>query len=164
MARHIDIQVDKPFRSKVSSIRLRKVVRKALEVANAPSHCELVLVITQDKNIRRLNRDYRGLDEVTDVLAFSPEHGGHYEGTSGPEKAELVPFPTMPGIPKVLGDVIISYDQVERQAQERALPVQQELALIVVHGILHLLGHDHLEEDEAESMKYLEEQVMVHVA
>jgi probable rRNA maturation factor len=163
MARYIDIQVDKPFRSMVSSIRLRKVARKVLEVANAPPHCELALMITQDQNIRRLNRDYRGLDEVTDVLAFSPEHGGHYEGISGPEKADIVAFPTMPGIPKVLGDVIISYSQVERQAQERALPVQQELALLVVHGILHLLGHDHWKDDEAESMKFLEEQVMADV-
>jgi probable rRNA maturation factor len=88
------------------------------------------LVITGDQSIRDLNRDFLGVDAPTDVLAF-------------PTQAEGGPFVAAPEAGGYLGDVIISYPRAEAQARQEGHPVEQELDLLIVHGILHLLGYDH---------------------
>ena len=119
--------------------------------------CEVSLVVTGDKTVRELNRDYRGLDEATDVLSFSPLHSRHWEGETpedrdclgGPGEAGFV-YP--PGEPSPLGEVVISFPQAQRQALERSEPLDREMALLIVHGVLHLAGHDHAEPAEETAM------------
>jgi probable rRNA maturation factor len=103
----------------------------------------LSLVVADDETVRDLNRRYRGLDEVTDVLSFSPHHGGPYEGEAKPPGEKLVPFPQAGLQQEFLGEVILAYPQAERQAAQAGHPVPWEVANLVVHGILHLLGQDH---------------------
>jgi probable rRNA maturation factor len=81
--------------------------------------------------MRELNRIYRGVDATTDVLAF------------GTEEADAFAFATPPEASQYLGDVIVSFPQAEAQAQAAGHPVEAELQLLTVHGVLHLLGHDH---------------------
>lgn len=108
---------------------------------------ELSVVICTDAFIQPLNRDYRGLDKPTDVLSFSQREG---------EEAD-------PDDP-MLGDVIISLDTAQRQAQERGHGLAVEVRVLLVHGILHLLGYDHEVDAEAEEMEALERDVLAELA
>ncbi len=142
---------------------LRKAVSAALEVASPDGEtCEVSLVVTGDDIVRKLNRDYRGLDEVTDVLSFSPLHSGLWEGESTEDSENLgLPeeenFIYPPGELTPLGEVVISLPQAERQASERGQPLDREMALLVVHGILHLAGHDHVDLLDEINMKSKEQ-------
>ena len=118
-------------------------------------------MITGDETVQDLNRRFRGLDEVTDVLSFSAEHSGHWGGEDE-EDGFLLQDPddtVMPGFilpseePPPLGEVIISLPQTQRQADERNVPLESELALLIVHGVLHLVGYDHLEPEDLERMQ-----------
>ena len=83
------------------------------------------LLITEDDTVRGLNAQFRGLDEVTDVLSFSSEHAGHWEGESEPPgETGGVDFVLPPGEPLPLGEVIVSYPQAQRQAEERGAPLE----------------------------------------
>ena len=156
----IDISVDEPYQQELSEVWLRTVMEAALvEALPQGEPAQVGLVVTDDKTVQELNRQFRGLDEVTDVLSFSASHSGHWEGDpqesdeASPESvdSEELNFVLPPGEPSPLGEVIISFPQTIRQAQERNGPVEQELALLIIHGVLHLVGYDHMEpEDEAQ--------------
>ena len=119
----------------LSPERLGAVVEVALRSEAAIG--ELTLVITDDQGIQELNRDFLGPDAPTDVLAFGAQEDGG-------------PFVTAPEAGGYLGDVIVSLPCAMSQAAEMGHPLQQELDLLIVHGVLHLLGHDHAaEEDKA---------------
>ena len=89
-------------------------------------HAELSVLLTNDRRIHELNRQYRGKDKPTDVLAFELDDG------DGP--GDVAPC---------LGDVVISLDTAARQAKSKRLPLLHEVRLLLAHGLLHLLGYDH---------------------
>jgi len=162
LRRQVDISVDEPFQGGLPEAWLRSAMDAALRVALPEGDpCQVGLVVTGDETVRELNRDFRGLDEVTDVLSFSASHSGRWEGeTEAPEgrrgdsgEAGETAFVLPPGQPPPLGEVIISYPQAQRQALERGDPAERELALLIVHGVLHLSGHDHEEPEEAARMQ-----------
>jgi len=101
-----------------------------------------------DAEIRRLNKRWRGIDRVTDVLSFN------YRDESGFAAAAA-------GRPGQLGDIVISLPQVRRQAKAIGRPASQELALMIVHGLLHLLGCDHATRREEEGMFGLQQEVLM---
>ena len=135
------------FRRKVSRPWLRHLCLLTLaseaEAGTVIPGGDLSLLIAEDSTLQDLNRRYRGLDEVTDVLAFSPVHAGSDAPDGGESSPNGAPFLRGDGGAETLGDILISYPQAERQARERGLPLRRELALLVVHGLLHLLGYDH---------------------
>ena len=97
--------------------------------------CELSLTLTSDRAMRRLNRDFRGIDTATDVLSFSQiEQAG-----SAPPNPRSVR--NSPGLP--VGDVVISIDTALRQAREYRVSPSSRLRRLLVHGFLHLIGYDH---------------------
>ena len=149
-----------PFRSAVSRVWLRRVALRALDVACPGRPGQLSVTLADDDTVRGLNRQYRGLDEATDVLAFSPEHPGHWEGDSPPPSARGEPFVLPPGEPEPLGEVVLSVPQAERQARATGHPLERELALLVAHGVLHLAGYDHLEPAQAAAMQAKEQEVL----
>ena len=122
---------------------------------------QVSLVIADDATVRQLNAQFRGLDEVTDVLSFSANHPGHWLGESElaadlyiqPGNEAAFPFPAPDGGPPPFGEVIISLPQARRQAEERNEPLEGELALLIVHGVLHLVGHEHLDSEETALMQ-----------
>ncbi len=125
----------------------------------ADARGEIGLLLTDDETVRQLNREYRGVDRTTDVLSFSFEHWGHWEGdeeapTSGDETPSGWPLPE--DEPPPLGEIVVSVPQAARQAESQGVPLRHELALLIVHGALHLLGHDHYEDTELETMQALE--------
>ena len=113
---------------------LERAARTALDLNGVPD-ADLTVALSGDDHLRTLNREYLGKDAPTDVLSFpaddetDPETGRRY-----------------------LGDVIISLARATEQAQQRGHAVESEVQLLVVHGVLHLLGHDHAEADEKSRM------------
>ena len=104
---------------------------------------ELSVVLTDDPSIHALNREHRGKDKATDVLSFSQLEGD--------------PFP---GEARILGDVVISMDTAARQAESIGHSLADEVRRLLIHGVLHLLGHDHVHGGpQARKMKREEERV-----
>jgi probable rRNA maturation factor len=104
-------------------------------------NCELSLSLVRDPAIRKLKREYFGIDAATDVLSFP---AGDFPG---------------PG-PRPLGDIVISLDTARRAAKELDTTLERELALYLAHGLLHLLGHDHQTKPEARRMARLEKKLL----
>jgi probable rRNA maturation factor len=113
----IDVRVESGYSGRVDREALRRVARKALRAENA-SPANLTLVIVGDKKIRELNRQFHRVNAPTDVLSFASDQD-HY-----------------------LGDVIISYETARENARRAGWRLRDELQLLVVHGVLHLLGYD----------------------
>jgi len=133
------VQVAGRFRGVVDETWLRDVVARVLAAEDASS-AGVGVVVTGDATVRDLNRRYRGEDAPTDVLSFSQrENGGEF----------VLP----PGEPARLGDVIISLPAARRQARRVGHSLQREIALLLVHGLLHLLGYDHATDAEARVME-----------
>jgi len=121
---------------KVDSRKYKKQVRILLETLGR-ENSEFSLLLTRDKTIRQLNRDYRGKDSPTDVLSFPQDE----EAVNDAGK-------------QMLGDVVISVETAGRQAREHSLSFEEELILLTIHGLLHLLGYDHEQSrDDARIMK-----------
>jgi probable rRNA maturation factor len=110
-----------------------------------PRHIELAIVLTDDAEQRRLNRDWRGTDRSTNVLAFAAWN----PGTSSPAEAPLL-----------LGDVVLAYGTVTREAQDQKKLFADHFRHLVVHGVLHLLGYDHATGPEAVLMETLETSIL----
>ena len=168
MSSDIAVQVREAFENLVSADTVGRIAKGALTVASRQADVGLSVVIADDEAVRDLNRRHRGLDETTDVLAFSFAHSGEYYGDARGRDAHPgdIEFPLPPGEADSLGEVIVSYPQARRQAEGAGHTVERELALLVTHGVLHLLGHDHEAPEEeavmrrmaAEALAGLEEQ------
>ncbi|MEE8206667.1 MAG: rRNA maturation RNase YbeY [Nitrospinaceae bacterium] len=109
----------------VDSKALQSQIGQLLEKLGE-TQCELSLLLTDDAEIRRLNKTYRNLDHATDVLSFPQDENAVNESGD-----------------TLLGDVVISVETAARQAEEHHLSFNEELILLAIHGILHLLGYDH---------------------
>ena len=156
------IEVLQPFAERVRRDQLGRVVERSLAAEPGPAPAPPTVVITDDATVRDLNRRHRGLDEVTDVLAFSFLHEGEYYGEDAPARPspDSQGFVLPPDEGETLGDVIVSYPQAERQARAAGHPIDRELAALVAHGVLHLLGYDHMNGEEEAAMKAREAMVL----
>ena len=109
---------------------------------------EVDITIVTDDEIHTLNRDYRNVDRATDVLSFAlDEDGGEPELVGGPEV-------------HLLGDIIISAETAARQAEEFGHGLEREIVYLAVHGLLHLLGYDHMQEEDKVVMRAKEEEAL----
>ena len=150
MPGNVDILVDEKFLGAVDGASVNRIVRHILKAERVVPPCQVSLVLTDSETVRQLNRDYRGIDEPTDVLAFSML----------PQKGDDPSFALPPDGVTRLGEVIISYPQAVAQAKEQGHSPERELALLVVHGILHLLGYDHEEPGEESKMRERERELL----
>lgn len=130
----IYVEIDNRFSENADKGLLKRAAARALEHEGISSQSELTLVITGDQQLRKLNRQFLDIDAPTDVMSFS-------DGDIDPDTGE--PY---------LGDILISYPRAAAQAEASDHPTETELQLLVVHGVLHLLGHDHDEPVEKERM------------
>jgi len=130
----IHIQIEEPFEASIEPELLEKAALAVLQHQAYDLAAELSVVIDSDEKLRQLNRDFLGIDALTDVLSFPSEE------FDPDEQAEYI------------GDVVISYPRALTQAQTAGHPVLNEIQLLVVHGVLHLLGHDHAEPQEKSKM------------
>ncbi len=152
-ARHsVDVHVFERFENAVSVSHVDSIARRALALEDLPRVCSLSVVIADDVTVRELNATYRGIDEVTDVLSFAFGSEGEYYGEDEPvfRQHSDSDFVTPEFDTSELGEVIVSYPETLRQARREGRSAGDELAHLVAHGVLHLLGYDHMnDEDEA---------------
>jgi probable rRNA maturation factor len=147
----LNIQIDGQISPHLDENWLRQVVEKVLLAGGVKTPVELGIVITGDQLVRQLNKQYRGINDTTDVLSFALTEESELETT---------PFITPPDGVLHLGEVIISHPQMKRQAEEQGHSSRSELALLLAHGVLHLLGHEHDEPHREETMRALEMKVL----
>jgi len=133
---------------------LQSVAEQVLVAQSAVPRVELGLVITGQERVQQLNLSYLGRDEPTDVLAFSAIE----EIGTG-----LPPFVTPPDGVVHLGEVIISYPQAVMQAEEHHHSIKKEIAILIIHGILHLLGYEHDRPELKRLMSAREKEILSYV-
>ncbi len=130
-------------------ILIETVIKAGLNFEGICEPVEISVSYLDNASIQQLNKEYRNCDAPTDVLSFSQEEGSE--------------FLEVPGLPRILGDVVISLEQAVAQSQEYNHSFLRELGYLVAHGLLHLLGYDHLTEEERQSMRCKEERIMAAV-
>ena len=121
-----------------AAMLVEAAARLALTRSEAPAPLVVDITLTDDAAQQTLNRTWRGQDMPTNVLAFPAA-----------DPADFRP----PGLPLLLGDVVLAYETVAREAAEQQKPLADHLRHLVVHGVLHLLGYDHLAESDAAAME-----------
>lgn len=146
----INISIDRGFDGCPTPRWLEGIARKVLEEQGVGDEVEVGLLIATGERIKELNRDYLGEDAPTDVLAFSARE----------DLAGQSPFIHPPDGLLHLGEVIIAYPQAVIQADEHGHPVKKELAVLIIHGLLHLLGYDHDEAEDEGRMKAREAELL----
>ena len=154
---YIPVTADVPGISEDRRSFIRKVIRTALAAEGVDFPCEVDVLITNDEAIHQVNLDMRGVDRSTDVLSF-PE----FDLTPGqlPEAEDADPGTGL--VP--LGDMVISWEHVTAQAKEYGHSNRRELAYLVVHSVLHLLGYDHLDEGpQKRQMRAREEAILAEL-
>jgi len=134
----INLQIDPRFQDDIDTEQLSNLAQNTLQHCRRPD-AEISIVITTDEAVQSLNRQYRGVDAPTDVLSFAEaDAAGGFE------------LPEQPA--PWLGDIIIAAPTAARQARTMGHTLFEEIQLLSVHGILHLLGYDHLTPAEKETM------------
>ena len=136
----------------------KRVVEEALDYVGCPYEAEVNLLLTENAQIHEMNKEFRGIDRATDVLSFPmidyPEPGTfdfleEQEDCFDPESGELT-----------LGDIVISKEKVLAQAEEYGHSVKREFCFLVAHSMLHLLGYDHMVDEERKVMEAKQEEIL----
>ena len=117
---------------------LKKIARLVLKELDVPQDTELSITFTDDIQMRELNRSYRQIDRTTDVLSFPQSEGPDFT---------------------LLGDIVISIDTAKRHSVSYGVSLHEELKKLIIHGILHLLGHDHKKKKETQIMRGKEQEL-----
>ena len=122
-----------------------KVCQKAAEVYGLPENSEISVLLCDNEHIHQLNKEYRNIDRPTDVLSFALNEGE--DETTGEEQL-------------LLGDIVISVERTAEQAVEYGHSFERELAYLTTHGMLHILGYDHMTEEDKQEMRTEEEFIL----
>lgn len=151
----MDIAIsDETGRLKQENLTLMKeLIVASAEELELDDHFEMSITIVDNERIQEINREYRSIDQVTDVISFALEDGDEEELAVFFEEEEN-PFP------RLLGDIFISIDRAEEQAKEYGHSFEREIAFLMVHGFLHLNGYDHQTKAEENTMFGLQEKIL----
>ena len=154
----MNIVVDIKYGADIAQgVDIEGLARYVLEQEQQPECAEVSITLTNNEEVHALNRDFRGIDRPTDVLSFECDGfdddfdlGGVYEDAGMPEDE-----------PFLLGDIVIASDVAREQTATFGTTPQQELCVLIVHGLLHLCGWDHVHSDqEAEEMEAREREIL----
>lgn len=137
----------------------RAVCDKTLSYLKCPFDCEINILVTDNDNIKAINKETRGIDKATDVLSFP---NLFFDEPSCFEIAdeELCDYIDPENNLVILGDIILSYDKILSQAEEYGHSIKREYAFLITHSMLHLCGYDHMEPDEASVMENLQNEIL----
>lgn len=133
---------------------VQQIAEYSMQTEGFYGEYEVSITVTDDASIREMNCNFRNIDKVTDVLSFpmyEREELQEIEESQGYSDYEVS-----------IGDVVLSYDTAVEQAKEYGHTLERELCFLVVHSIFHLLGYDHMEEEERRVMRAKEEGVLSH--
>lgn len=144
---YLDIEENEQYEKTIS-----QVISKCFEIENIPEESFLVsITLTNPENIHRLNKEYRNIDRPTDVLSFPMYEKNELDEIMKHKKYEYT---------DILGDMVISIEQVEIQAEEYGHSFERELSYMIVHSFYHLLGYDHIKDEDKRIMRPKEEYVL----
>lgn len=135
---------------------ISKAATAVLECENHNFDAEISVTLTNNEEIREINSEHRGIDKETDVLSF-PLYD--FESPSVFDEKQVA----VDGDVRVLGDIVISVEKIIAQAQEYGHSVEREMCYMTVHSMLHLLGYDHMTEDDKKLMRSREDAVMEYL-
>lgn len=127
-----------------------ELLQLAAEMEEVNPNAEVSITFVDNARIQEINRDYRGIDKPTDVISFALEEEG---------EGEIVVVGD-DDLPTVLGDIIVSIPKAEEQAKDYGHSFERELGFLLVHGFLHLLGYDHLNEEDEKKMFSRQEEIL----
>ena len=147
----INVLIEENLEQYLEADWLRSITEHILTAQETSSSVELGLVITSQERVQQLNWAYRERNEPTDVLAFSSVEE---------PRQDSPPFVVPPDGVLHLGEVVISYHQAVIQAEEHRLPVKKEVAILIIHGVLHLLGYDHDKPELERQMRAKEKEIL----
>lgn len=132
-------------KNRIGAKRLERVVEAVAAEEKIKNRAEVSLVFTGEKRIRGLNKKYRGVDRVTDVLSFEGENDDDF-------------ISPQDGV-SYLGEIFICYPRAQKQAREKKHSIEKEIDILLVHGLFHLLGYDHIKDEDYVVMNKREEKV-----
>ncbi len=137
---------------------IKNVVEEALDFEGCPFECEVNVLLTNDDEIEKMNEEFRDIGRSTDVLSFPMiEYSSPADFEGFEDEIELFDPDTDE---LLLGDIVISMDHVYAQAEEYGHAPKRELAFLTAHSMLHLMGYDHMEDDEREVMENKQEEIL----
>ncbi|NLO09250.1 MAG: rRNA maturation RNase YbeY [Clostridiales bacterium] len=158
MTIHLDYEATKQLDIDYNAL-INRVVEGCLDYEDCPYETEISILLTDDNEIREINRQFRGFDKPTDVLSFPAieyKRAGDFsdlEEDSGenfnPETGELI-----------LGDIVISVDRAILQSEEYGHSITREIAFLTAHSMFHLMGYDHMSDEQRESLEEKQKQVL----
>ena len=147
----MDVLFENNTNEEINYKLIEKVISEALRYEGVNDNTEVSVTIVDNEEIRKINNKFRNIDRATDVLSFPM-----FEKAELDEKIKNKDFL----YEDVLGDVIISIDKVKEQAEEYGHSFERELSYMLVHGFYHLMGYDHIEEEDKKIMRPKEEKIL----
>lgn len=129
--------------------RYNRLAETTFKMLNVQINYEIDVSLVDDETIHQINRDYRKVDRVTDVISFA------FNDDKDPRDAIL-----NPEVPRMLGEILICLPQAKRQAEQIGNTSQRELSFLFVHGLLHLLGYDHMRPEDEAVMFSLQDKIL----
>lgn len=121
------------------------IIEQALKTLGIEDDVEVSCVFVDDERIHEINREYRHIDRSTDVISFAMEDNDQFY---------------VEGMPRTLGDIFISVDHAKKQAEEYGHSLRREMCFLFTHGILHLLGYDHMTDEQEKEMFGLQDKIL----
>ena len=121
------------------------IIKQALKTLHIEDDVEVSCVLVDDERIHEINREYRHIDRSTDVISFAMEDNDQFY---------------VEGMPRTLGDIFISVDHAKKQAEEYGHSLRREKCFLFTHGILHLLGYDHMTDEQEKEMFGLQDEIL----
>ena len=121
------------------------IIEQALKTLHIEDDVEVSCVLVDDERIHEINREYRHIDRSTDVISFAMEDNDQFY---------------VEGMPRTLGDIFISVDHAKKQAEEYGHSIRREMCFLFTHGILHLLGYDHMTDEQEKEMFGLQDEIL----
>lgn len=121
------------------------IIEQALKTLGIEDDVEVSCVLVDDERIHEINRKYRHIDRSTDVISFAMEDNDQFY---------------VEGMPRTLGDIFISVDHAKKQAEEYGHSLRREMCFLFTHGILHLLGYDHMTDEQEKEMFGLQDEIL----
>lgn len=138
----LEISIANRYRKQLNLPGLEKAAEATLQACHRPVSDRAALRISTNRVLQEFNRKYRGMDEATDVLSFENEYDDPQDGSH------------------VLGDILISIEKAAEQSTKGGHTLEQELEMLLVHGILHLCGHDHAVQKDLDRMSTLQDEIL----
>lgn len=125
--------------------KMKGIIERAFQILEINDDCELSCIFVDNEEIHRINQQYRKIDRPTDVISFAYEDAQTFE---------------IEGMPRELGDIFISIEKAKEQAESYGHSFEREICFLFTHGLLHLLGYDHMNEVDAKEMFGLQEEIL----